>query len=236
MMPRLAIVTGASAGIGRAVSQELLRKKWTVIGMARDFSTFGAKPKTFRPVSIDLSDLSRLPATLKTLAQKIPCPDAIICNAGHGQFGSLEEFSYDQIRAFMEFNFLSHVYLVRAFIPAMKKKRKGDIIVTGSEAGLSGKQKGTLYCASKFALRGFAQALREECARSGVRVTVINPGMVKTGFFNSLGITHGKKKANYILPADVAQAISFVLAARRETVFDELNLSPLQKSIVFKPV
>lgn len=235
-MPRLAIVTGASAGIGRAVSRELLKKKWTVIGIARNFSTFGAKPKAFRPVSADLSDLKRLPEVLKTLAQKIPCPDAIICNAGHGQFGSLEEFSYDQIRCFMELNFLSHVYLVRTFISEMKRKGKGDIIITGSEAGLSGKQKGTLYCASKFALRGFAQALREECARSGVRVTVVNPGMVKTGFFDSLGITHGKKKANYILPEDIAQTVSFVLASRRETVFDELNLSPLQKTVVFRSI
>ena len=65
----------------------------------------------------------------------------------------------------------------------MKKIGKGDVIFIGSEAALNGSRKGTIYCASKFALRGFAQALRDECSKSSIRVTIINPGMVKTGFF-----------------------------------------------------
>lgn len=233
-MPRIAIVTGASAGIGRAICRRLLKDKWTVVGIARDFAKFGTQPKKFYPVSIDLSDLKHLPEKLKTLAKRFPSPDAIVCNAGRGQFGSLEEFSYDQIRSFLEFNFLSHVYLVRAFIPEMKKRRKGDIVVIGSEAGLSGKQRGTLYCSSKFALRGFAQSLREECAQRSVRVSIINPGMVKTRFFDSLGLTYGKSKSNYLLPEDIAQAVFLILSSRRETVFDEMNLSPLQKVVVFR--
>ncbi|MCZ6795808.1 MAG: SDR family NAD(P)-dependent oxidoreductase, partial [Planctomycetota bacterium] len=98
----------------------------------------------------------------------------------------------------------------------------------------AGKRQGAVYCASKFALRGFAQALREECAASGVRVTIVNPGMVRTGFFDDLDFAPGEEPANYVLPEDVAEVVAAVLSMRRETVVDEINLSPLKKVVRFR--
>jgi NADP-dependent 3-hydroxy acid dehydrogenase YdfG len=105
----------------------------------------------------------------------------------------------------------------------------------GSESALVGGKQGTIYSASKFALRGMAQSLRDECSRNGVRVTVINPGMVKSPFFNTLGFEPGHHDENFIIPEDIANAVQMVLSSRKETVFDEINLSPLKKVIHHKP-
>ena len=104
----------------------------------------------------------------------------------------------------------------------------------GSEAALRGTRRGSVYCASKFALRGFAQALREECAASGIRVTTINPGMVLTPFFDDLDFGPGQEPANYVLPEDVADLVITILSTRSGTVFDEVNLSPLKRVIEFR--
>jgi len=116
-------------------------------------------------------------------------------------------------------------------LPRLKKKGFGDIVFIGSEAALQGSKNGAIYCASKFALRGFAQSLRAECAKGGVRISTINPGMVQTSFFESLDFQPGEEPANYIEPSDVSDVVKLILTARPGTVFDEINLSPLKKVI-----
>jgi NADP-dependent 3-hydroxy acid dehydrogenase YdfG len=134
----------------------------------------------------------------------------------------------------MNLNFTSQVYLTKALLPALKSKANSDLIYIGSEAALKGSRKGSIYCASKFALRGFTQALREECGKSNVRVCLINPGMVKTAFFESLTFEPGDHDGNSISPEDVATTVSYVLESRYQIVIDEINLSPLNKVIKFK--
>ena len=182
---------------------------------------------------MDLSELDALPAHLGRLARAYPAIDAVVCNAGQGRFGELEQFSYAQIRAALDLNFTSHAYLARAFLPGLKRAGRGDLVFIGSEAGQRGAPKGSLYCAAKFALRGFAQALREESARAGVRVCIVNPGMARTPFYDQLGFEPGTDPDNHILPEDVAGAVATVLAARPGTVFDEISLSPLKRVVVF---
>ncbi len=151
--------------------------------------------------------------------------------AGSGRFGSLEEFSFAQIRSLMDINFTSQAFVLRQFLPQLKKRGAGNVIIIGSESALAGGKRGAIYSASKFALRGLAQSLRSECSRNGVRVSVINPGMVRTGFFDRLDFTHGEDSENYIEASDVAKTVVHVLQSRPETVFDEINLSPLKKVI-----
>ncbi len=229
---KIAIVAGASKGIGWAISQQLIQEKWKIVGIGREFNK--PLPDLFIPYPLDLSDSRNLPEALKQLKSAYPKVDAIICSAGRGSFGSLEEFSFDEIRSLMELNFLSHVFLIKTFLPTFKKCGFGEIVLIGSESALQGKRMGSLYCASKFALRGFAQALREECATSNIRVTLINPGMVQTDFFNRLSFEPGDSPLEHLTPEDIAEAVSLVLNARQGTVFDEINLSPQKKRILFK--
>jgi short-subunit dehydrogenase len=158
-----------------------------------------------------------------------------VLNAGYGRFGSLEEFSYPQIREMVDTNLLQHIFVARAFLPRIKRLGQGDLVIIGSEAALSGGKRGAIYSACKFALRGLAQSLRDESSGSGVRVSLINPGMVDTGFFEQLDFQPGDDPLNHIRPEDVAEAVAMVLNAHPGTVFDEINLNPLKKVIQFKP-
>ena len=145
----------------------------------------------------------------------------------------LEQFSYEQIRALIDLNFTSHVFVARAFLPVLKKVGRGHLVFMGSEAALAGTAQGSLYCAAKFALRGLTQALRAECARAGIRVTLVNPGMVQSPFFDALDFRPGPAPDNYILPEDVAEVVVQALTVRNGTVLDEINLSPQKKVIEF---
>ena len=234
IIKRTILVTGASSGIGRAIAERLLQQGHIVIGVSRDCGKFTRQMDNFNSVQLDLNQLNELPQRIQQLQQAFPDIDAVAFCAGIGRFGSLEEFSYLQIEALMNLNFTSQVYLTKALLPALKSKANSDLIYIGSEAALKGSRKGSIYCASKFALRGFTQALREECGKSNVRVCLINPGMVKTAFFESLTFEPGDHDSNSISSEDVATAVSYVLESRFQIVIDEINLSPLNKVIKFK--
>ena len=158
-MNKKVLITGASKGIGLAITEKLLNCGCNVIGIARDFSKTNID---FEKRIIDLANLKKLPDILKQLVKDHSDIDALILNAGKGLTGNLEQYSYKQMQELINLNFLSATYVVRAFIPLMKQKGKGDIIFVSSTSGLQGHPKGSMYCASKFALRGFADSLREE--------------------------------------------------------------------------
>jgi short-subunit dehydrogenase len=228
------VVTGASSGIGRATASLLLAHGYQVIGIARDFSKCDFDSSGLTTIEVDLSRLDELPLQLDELARNHPSITGLVCCAGSGRFGSLEEFSFAQIRELIDLNLTSQVYAIRALLPAMKRRQTGNIILMGSEAALAGGKRGAVYSASKFGLRGLAQSLRQECASSGIRVSIINPGMVKTGFFDKLDFRPGDADDNYILPGDVAAVVLEVIETRSGTVIDEINMSPGKKVIHFK--
>ena len=144
--------------------------------------------------------------------------------------GYLEQLSVADIEHTLAVNLLSHILLTRLCLPVMKQQPgTSDVVFIGSEAALQGGREGSVYCASKFGLRGFAQSLRQECAKSGVRVSLINPGAVRTAFFDELHFEPGDREENAILPEDVAAAVLSVLEMRAGTVVDEINLSPMTR-------
>ena len=228
---RKMLLTGAGGGIGRSIATLLLSSDWRIVGVGRDPARPGFSQKEFSQATIDLSDLEHLPEQLRFLATEHEDIDSVVCAAGVGRFGSLEEFSYQQIRELIDINLTSQLYVVRAFLPLLKRRGRGDVVLIGSEAALAGGARGAVYSATKFALRGFCQSLRQESAAAGIRVTLINPGMVRTDFFDQLDFEPGEDLAHAIVPEDIAVAVKMVLSARAETVFDEINLSPLKKVV-----
>ena len=225
------IVTGASSGIGRSIVERQIDAGMRVIGIARDFSRVPDYGKSFVSIKLDFANLETTAYHLTALSRKYPEVTGVICAAGRGRFGSLEEFSYADIRSLMDLNFTSQAYVIRAFLPTLKRNGRGDVVIIGSEAALTGGARGAIYSASKSALRALAQSLRAESAASGVRVTTINPGMVRTDFFETLDFEPGPDPDNFIEPEDVAKAVSTALDMRTGTVVDEINLSPLKKVI-----
>ncbi len=234
-MTRTVLVTGASSGIGRATAVNLLREGHQVIGTSRTPDKFTHPHPGFHPAQLDLLSPDSLTAFANNLAHQHPALDGIVFNAGYGQFGGLEEFSLPQMHDLMQVNFIAQAQLTRLLLPHLKKQHnKSHLIYIGSEAALTGSLKGSLYCASKFALRGFTQALRDECGNTRVRVSLINPGMVQTAFFDALNFMPGEATGQSILATDVADAISFVLMSEPHFNVDEINLSPANKVVRFK--
>ena len=229
--PRTILLTGATGGIGGAIAGRLLERGHRVLGVGRNFQRGAIVHERFVPVPVDLGALDALPEALTALAQAHPEVSALVLAAGRGHFGSLEEFSYDQMRELLELNFVSQAFVVRAFLPALKSLHRADLVFLGSEAALAGGRRGAIYSASKFALRGFAQSLREECSRSGVHVCLVNPGMVRTPFFDALSFGPGDEEENAVDETSIAQAVELALESPFGTVLDEINLSPLKKVV-----
>lgn len=228
---RRALVTGASSGIGRAIAERLLADGHAVVGVGRDAARLDLDGDAFSPEVLDLADLDALPSRLDELARRHPDVDALVLAAGRGALGGLESFAYREIRALVDLDFTAQAFFARAFLPGMKRRGRGDLLFLGSEAALRGARQGSIYCAAKFALRGFAQALREECSKSGVRVTILHPGMVRTPFFDDLPIAPGGDADNALAPEDVAAAAALALSLPPGAVVDEIALSPLKKVV-----
>jgi len=217
------LISGASRGIGRAISERLMAEGFRVTGIGRRFDSALTEHSNFDPLVVDLSLLDQLPEQLKQLRANTPALEGVICCAGYGRFGSLEQFSH----------LTSQILLVREFLPVLKRQGYGNLVIIGSEAALSGGRNGAIYSASKFALRGFAQSLREECAASGVRVGIVNPGMVATDFFQELDFRPGSSQDQHLTTHDVADAVWLMLNARQGAAIDEINLSPQKRVIEF---
>lgn len=233
-LTRTILVTGASSGIGRAVARRLLNQQHHVIGLCRDENRFSIAHPNFTPFGLNLLNLSTIASTCKQLQQKHSGLDAVVFAAGYGQFGSLEQFSYLQIEQLLTVNLTAQIFMTRALLPKLKQKSHSNLIYIGSEAALKGSRNGSIYCASKFALRGFTQALRDECGKSGVRVSLINPGMVDTEFFTELHFRPGRQPEHALQADDVADAVDYILHAREQSSIDEINLNPPNKVIEFK--
>ena len=222
------IITGSSSGIGANISKYFCAKNWQVIGLARHHEKLGSMPANYKPLKIDFLSKNNF----KQIAKEISTPDLLVLNAGFGYFKEFEQFSEKQIREMFEVNFFSQIFLLRSLLPEMKKRGQGKVVFIGSDAAFKGGRKGSIYCASKFALRGFCQSIRDECSKSGILVSSINPGMVKTSFFDDLSYEPGHEKENYISPEQITKALELILDCEDGTIIDEINISP-QKKVVF---
>ena len=233
MRDRVILITGSSSGIGRAIAENFLNDGATVIGIARSHDKFQPNTKRYKTFTVNVSELNALLDCLKEILSSYPNLNGLVSNAGYGQFQKLENFSAKQIEACINTNLTSHLVVTRTILPHFKSQKRGDILFIGSEAALNGAKNGSLYCAAKFGLRGFSQAIREECASTNVRVSLINPGMVRTPFFENLDFRPGDEQENAIEPNDVAIIAKSIFAARPGTVFDEINMTPLKRAIKF---
>ena len=230
---RKVLVTGSSDGIGRSITVSLLNSGAKVIGLARDHSKFNPETKNYIKYKTDFSNEEILLNTIAKIIKDHTDLDCLVSNAGFGKFGTLETFSTKEINDFIFTNLTSHMILTNKILPHLKKIRKGNIIFIGSESALKGGKNGSLYSAAKFGLRGFSQSIREESCSKNIHVSLINPGMVRTSFFNNLDFMPGEDKSNAIEPDDIGKIIIDILSTRNGSVIEEINLSPLKKVIKF---
>ena len=234
MKEKCVLVTGSSSGIGYEITSKLLDLGAKVIGIARNHDKSKLKNKNYITHNCDVSNHNKLETLLKQILKNHPEINCLISNAGYGDFGPLENFSTLQIDNFITTNLTSHLVLTKLLLPHFKRIKIGDIIFIGSEAGLFGAKNGTLYCTTKFGLRGFSEALSKDVMRKNIRVSIINPGMVRTDFFENLNFEPGNDEGNAVSIQDISSTVAYILTLSRNTVVDEINLSPAKKAIKFK--
>ena len=220
---RTFLVTGSSSGIGLSITKKILKEGGIVIGVSREKINSKIEKENYHHFSIDLFH--------KKILKKFPLIDCLISNAGFGVFKSIEEFNADEIIKVINLNLISHMLICRVFVPHLKKKEKGDLIFIGSEAGNVAGKKGTVYCASKFGLKGFSHSLRKECNTKNIKVTLINPGMVKTNFYENQDFIPRDSDYSILKPKEIAKTVLHVLKCDEGSVFDEINLSSMNKII-----
>lgn len=228
------LVTGASSGIGLALSKVLLQAEYAVIGLSRTIDKDTIEHPHFRALACDLRDNNAASSCIKQLVKETPSLSAAVFCAGVGYFGKLEQLKFSRIEDLIQLNLLSPILLTKLLLPHFKRQSKGRLIFLGSEAALQGAKNGTAYCASKFGLRGFVQSLSAESRQAGVNVSIVNPGMVNTPFFDDLNFKPGAHESNSISPQTIAQCIKNILEVDANTVIEEINLSPRNKVIAFK--
>jgi NAD(P)-dependent dehydrogenase (short-subunit alcohol dehydrogenase family) len=180
-------ITGASSGIGRALAETVLERGDRVVAAVRDphrVRDLGDRyPGQALPAGVDVTDQDQVRAAIDAGLAAFGRLDVIVNNAGYGLFGALEELSAEDLRREFETNVLGALYVLRAALPHLRGRRSGHLVQVSSLDGVAPLGAGeSAYAATKFAVEGACEVLAKEVAHLGIRVTIIEPGPVRTGF------------------------------------------------------
>jgi NAD(P)-dependent dehydrogenase (short-subunit alcohol dehydrogenase family) len=177
----IALVTGASSGIGEATAQRLAAAGYKVYGTSRRGAA--ASGQKFEMLPLDVTSDASVDALVKEVIRREGRIDVLVNNAGFGVApGGAEESSIDQARAIFETNFFGLIRMTRAVLPHMRKQASGRIINMSSVLGFLPMPYGALYAATKHAVEGYSESLDHELRTRGIRVGVIEPAYTKTPF------------------------------------------------------
>ncbi|MGY1810375.1 SDR family oxidoreductase [Blastococcus sp. SYSU D00669] len=183
-MPKTWFITGASRGFGREWAVAALERGDSVAATARNTSTLDDLVERFGdrllPVQLDVDDREADIAAVKQAHEHFGRLDVVVNNAGYGQFGMIEEITEAEARAQFETNVFGALWVTQAALPYLREQRSGHILQVSSIGGISAFPNIGIYNASKWALEGFSQALAQEVADFGIRVTLIEPGAFST--------------------------------------------------------
>ena len=178
---RVALVTGASSGIGEAAARALVGAGFTVYGTSRR-ATPGEKRGEVVFLPLDVTDDESAAAAVREVLDRSGRIDVLVNNAGLGVAGAAEESSVEQARALFETNVFGSIRMTRAVLPHMREQRSGRIINVSSIVGLIPVPYMALYASSKHALEGYSESVDHEVREHGVRVLLVEPGFTKTSF------------------------------------------------------
>ena len=186
--PPVVLITGASSGFGEACAQHLGTKGYRVYGTSRR-ATWNPDARQNSPgtascqlIPMDVCDTASVDAGVDTVLKTAGRIDVVICNAGFGLAGSVEDSTVEEAKRQLETNFFGTWRVCRAVLPHLRRQESGYLVIMGSLAGVMGIPFQAAYSASKFALEGMAEALRMEVKPWGIHVVLIQPGDFRTGF------------------------------------------------------
>jgi NAD(P)-dependent dehydrogenase (short-subunit alcohol dehydrogenase family) len=179
--PRTALVTGASGGLGAALTAELQDRGWTVYAASRSGGVPLAGSPRIHARALDVGDEAAVTRAVGQVLRETDGLDLVVANAGINVNGVFEEISIEHALAVLRTNLLGVAHLARAVLPGMRARRRGTVLVIGSLAGMVAPPGESWYAASKHALEGLLEALQYEVRPFGVRVLLAQPGFLRTG-------------------------------------------------------
>ena len=189
---KIAIVTGSSTGNGFETSLMLARNGFYTYATMRnldksktitDIATKDSLP--LQVLQLDVTEDKSVKDAIDTILGKRGRIDVVVNNAGYDAFGAVEDLSVEELKAQFETNFFGAIRVMKAVLPTMRKQRRGTIVNVSSVGGLVGIPLNSAYISSKFALEGFSESMQYELEEFGIKVILIEPGVVKTNFFEN---------------------------------------------------
>lgn len=176
------LITGASRGLGKDLVLEALAKGDQVVAISRNGTTGIGEHPDLLDLKVDLTQADAVIAAIGSAVQRFGRLDNVINNAGRGLLGAIEEASDAEVKAVFDLNFNAVLNVLRAALPVLRTQRFGNVVNISSLAGLSGAASWGIYSASKFAVEGLSEALAKESASLGIKVLIVEPGILRTEF------------------------------------------------------
>ena len=233
---KVTLITGASKGIGRATAIRLAKAGANIVAAAthvdhleelnRELSGMGVKTLSAR---CDVTRLSDCEDLLKQALDVFDRIDILVNNAGIGFSGNIADSDPEEMKQTIMVNILGVYYMTRSVLPAMIARQSGDIVNLGSVAAIKYSPGFAVYSATKYAVRSFSEALRNEVQPHNIRVALIHPGMTRTPFFDSFardGSPLPVDRGEILEPVDVADAIHYALTRPQGVALNELTVRP----------
>lgn len=230
----VALVTGASSGLGQEISVQLIEAGAQVFGLARSADRLQALHDTygdsFIPCTADVRDQEAVDAVFERIEEESGRLDILVNNAGLGRFGPVDKMPVDEWDMQHDTNLRGLYLCTRAAVPMMRAQNEdsgfgGHIVNIASIAGLIGNPNISAYNATKFGVRGFSQALMKEVRGAGIRVSCLYPGSIETDFFDRADVDMTE---NPLRAEDVAATTMHVLQAPENHLISEVVVRPLR--------
>jgi 3-oxoacyl-[acyl-carrier protein] reductase len=228
---KVAVITGSGRGIGRAIAVELSQKGARVVVTARNVSELEETARLAGSATIIPADVRKkddIHRLLGQAASQLGPIDILVNAAGIGVAGPVLDFSDSDYNDVLDTNLKSIFFASRCVLPSMIERRTGHIVNIASIAGKVGSANLAVYCASKFGVVGFTQALAEEVRQYGIRVSLICPGSTDTSFLGSSSKS-SKSRDKMLSPADVAHAVMSIVTQEPNSFISEIVIRPTMK-------
>jgi 3-oxoacyl-[acyl-carrier protein] reductase len=221
----VALITGGSSGIGRAIAQSLADSgaRVAITGRNKQRLTEAAGDLGVHPIQADVANEADVQRTYRDVLEKFGDLDILVNNAGTGVFKNLVDFDLHSFQSVFATNVTGAMLMAREAAKHFISRQRGNIVNISSTAGLRGAANGTAYYASKFALRGMTECWRAELRKYNIRVILINPSEVVTNFFAAAGQTQ-KVNATKLRPEDIAFTVKAALELDDRGFIPELSV------------
>lgn len=228
---KVAIITGASRGIGLALVHALSHEGAKVYGIARSTPPRQADD-SFVPIAADIRKIKEIENAVDMVIKQAGTIDVLVNNAGLEYFKPFLETSAEEYDQLLETNLRGAFLITRAVLPTMLTKRSGHLVFINSVSGTRGFAQDTVYCASKYGLAGLAEALDEELRAQGIRVTSIFPGATDTQLsLDSWAPASDPRRAFFLKPEDIAEAVVFALKQPAHVAISQIVVRPFIETI-----